>query len=230
MRVRFSLCFCSLYFFMIASTSIYCPLGHRHRHCLKAFWRCERGQCVSILLKKKARDGIICQWLSNCDRNCLKSPGLSVLCFVLFCFFFFWIQVTIPVLSSSREHQLNSQSIIWVAQSIIWVAQSITWVTQSMGGESSGAILFKTHFFIPSRPGASKEDFFKFFKDFIRRDREHQFLQKYRWLSPKICNHFWTSAWRTVSNIRVMPRQQEVQNVSRDFHSLQTELPNLDFF
>ena len=65
----------------------------------------------------------------------LKSPGLSVPCF-------FGIQVTIPVLSVSGGHPLNSQSVIWVAM-------------------SSGAILFKSHFFIPSRPGAESFRFFK---------------------------------------------------------------------
>ena len=190
-KVRFSLCFCSLFFFMIALTGHI--LSARPSPFLKVVWRFERVQCMSILLLSTRRN--------NLPMIDLKSPRLSVPCF-------FGIQVTIPFLSTSGEHPLDSQSVIWVAM-------------------SSGAILFKSHFCIPSISGAESLEVLRSLNDFIRRDRIIHFFKS---IDDSLQRSAMTSGWRPFPNIRVMPRQQEVQKFFRDLHSLQTRLPNLDFF
>ena len=102
MKVRFSICFCSLFFFMIALTSH--TLSARPSPCLKAFWRFERGQYVSILLLSMRWNNLP---MIGPTVIGLKSPGLSVPCF-------FGIQVTIPFLSASGGHPMNSQNVMWV--------------------------------------------------------------------------------------------------------------------
>ena len=76
MKMRFSLCFCSLFFFMIALTTQI--LSAKSSPCLKAFWWFDRDQYVSILLLSTRWNNLP---MSGPTVRGLKSPGLNVPCF-----------------------------------------------------------------------------------------------------------------------------------------------------
>ena len=130
--------------------AVYCPLSHRRA------WEPsdDLREATVWAFFCSARCGIICQWLIQLWSAWNRRDWVLLVFFVCF----FWVQVTIPFLSASGGHPLNSQSVIWVAM-------------------SSGAILFKSHFFHFVKTRSRILQILQSLNDFIRRDRNIHFFK-----------------------------------------------------